>query len=226
MNNTIEACKRAKAKLIIFDNVYPYRGPCRHDRGDTLLSLRQKRRNSRADSHYLVKASKDGRSRCFDTRSADFYGPRAIKSVLNILVFDKLSNGASPSRLIDDSLPHSFTFTPDAAQSLVIPAGTEAVWNQTWHVPTAPNPPPGKEIIQMVATEFGIEPKYRILSRPLLKIAGLFASDIRESYEMLYQNDSAYLFDSTKFSNTFKFAPTSYVAGVKCTAGVYKSPIA
>ena len=76
----------------------------------------------------------------------------------------------------------------------------------------------------MVAKEFGVEPKYRVLSRPLIKVAGLFDSDIRESYEMLYQSDSEYLFDSTKFSKAFSFEPTSYAEGVRRTASAYKSP--
>jgi hypothetical protein len=58
----------------------------------------------------------------------------------------------------------------------------------------------------------------------MIRIAGLFNSDIRESYEMLYQNDSEYLFDSTKFSKAFNFAPTSYSEGIKHTAAAYKFP--
>jgi len=47
----------------------------------------------------------------------------------------------------------------------------------------------------MAAEEFGVAPKYRVLSRPLIRVAGLFNRDIRESWEMLYQSDSEYLFD-------------------------------
>ena len=75
----------------------------------------------------------------------------------------------------------------------------------------------------MAAREFGVEPKYRVLSRPLIKIAGLFDSDIRESYEMLYQSDSEYLFDSTKFSKAFRFEPVSYAEGIRRTAASYTS---
>jgi nucleoside-diphosphate-sugar epimerase len=127
---------------------------------------------------------------------------------------------------VNDPVAHSFTFTPDAARSLVLLANNESAWNQNWHVPTASNPPSGKEFIHMVANEFGVEPKYRVLNRPLIKVAGLFNSDIRESYEMLYQSDSEYLFDSTKFSKAYNFEPTCYFEGVRRTALAYKSPIA
>ena len=49
----------------------------------------------------------------------------------------------------------------------------------------------------------------------MIKIAGFFNSDIRESYEMLYQYESEYLFDSTKFSTAFNFAPTAYEEGIR-----------
>ncbi len=73
-------------------------------------------------------------------------------------------------------------------------------WNQTWHVPTAPDPPTGREFIALAAQAFGVPPRHRVLNRPMLKVAGWFDKTIAESYEMLYQSDSEYLFDSTKFA--------------------------
>ena len=79
----------------------------------------------------------------------------------------------------------------------------------------APNPPTGKEFIEIAANVFKVDSKYRVLGRPLIKLAGFFNADIRESYEMLYQYDSEYLFDSTKFSTAFHFIPTSYEDGIR-----------
>ena len=59
---------------------------------------------------------------------------------------------------MNDSVPHSFTYTPDAAQSLVQLAERATAWNQTWHVPTAPNPLTGKEFVTLAAKEFGVAP--------------------------------------------------------------------
>src|ERR1039457_5231476 len=127
----------------------------------------------------LLKAVKAGTINALIARSADFYGPDARTSVANILVFDKFAKAATASWLVNDSVPHSYTFTPDAAKSLTRLADTESAWNQTWHVPTASNPPAGKEFIQIVAKEFGVVPKYRVLSRPLIKVAGWFDPDIQ-----------------------------------------------
>ena len=41
-----------------------------------------------------------------------------------------------------------------------------------------------------------------------------FNSIVKESVEMLYQNEFDYLFDSTKFEREFSFNPTSYEDGI------------
>jgi nucleoside-diphosphate-sugar epimerase len=226
MANAIEACKRTDAKLIFFDNVYMYgkvSGPMTEDTPFKPCSKKGEIRARIATT--LLNEVKSGNLTAMIARSADFYGPHAKTSVANVLVFDKCAKRAKASWLVNDSVPHSYTYTPDAAKSLALLADSQSAWNQTWHVPTVSNPPTGKEFIKMVAKEFGVEPRYRVLSRPLIKVAGLFDSDIRESYEMLYQSESEYLFDSTKFAKAFSFEPTSYTEGVVRTASSYKSSI-
>ena len=218
MNNVIEACKRANSKLVFFDNVYAYGrvvGPMIELTPFNPCSRKGEIRAQIAST--LLNEITRGNLIALIARSADFYGPRVRTSVANRLVLDKFAEAAKASWLVNDAVRHSWTFTPDAGKSLALLAESGSAWNQTWHVPTAPNPPTGSEFIQIAAKAFGVEPKYRVLSRPLIKVAGFFNSNIRESYEMLYQYDSEYLFDSTKFSTTFRIGPTSYGDGVaKC----------
>ena len=126
------------------------------------------------------------------------------------------------SWLVNDAVPHSLTYTPDAAQGLVQLAERDTAWNQTWHVPTTPNPLTGKEFVALAAKEFGVAPKYRVLSRPMLRLAGWFDPLVAESYEMLYQSDAPYLFDSGKFGREFGFAGTPYADGIRTTAASVK----
>jgi nucleoside-diphosphate-sugar epimerase len=224
MSNTIEACKRANARLIFFDNVYVYGkvvGPMTEDTPFNPCSRKGEIRAQVATT--LLNEVKAGKLTAMIARSADFYGPNASTSVANLLVFERLAKGAKPSCLVSDSVAHSYTYTPDAGKSLAVLADTDTAWNQTWHVPTAPRPLNGREFIELVAKEFAIEPKYRILGRPVIKLGGWFDSDIRESYEMLYQSDSEYVFDSSKYTKAFGYEPTSYAEGIRCTALTYKS---
>jgi nucleoside-diphosphate-sugar epimerase len=113
---------------------------------------------------------------------------------------------------------HSFTYTPDAGRSLALLADTKDAWNQTWHVPTAPDPPTGKAFIGLAANEFRTQPKYRVINWPMLKLAGWFDTAKRELSEMLYQYEFDYVFDSTKFTSRFQFRPASYDGGTQKVA--------
>jgi nucleoside-diphosphate-sugar epimerase len=223
MANTIEACKRADAKLIFFDNVYMYgkaAGPMTENTPYAPCSKKGEIRAKIATA--LMDEVQAGRLSAMIARAADFYGPETQNGVPNVLVFEPLSKGSKASWLVNAAVPHALTFTPDAARGVAMLADRESAWNQVWHLPTAPNPPTGKEFIAMAASEFGVAPKYRVLSRPMLRLAGWFNPQVRESYEMLYQSESPYLFDSTKFANEFGFAGTPYPDGVRIAADSYK----
>ena len=219
MRNAIEAAKRANARLVFFDNVYMYGKVDEAMTEESPFRPCSRKGEIRAEiATTLLNEIKAGNLTALIARSADFYGPGARTAVPNILVFDKLARGQKPAWLANDSVKHSFTFTPDAGRSLVQLIDSEGSWNQTWHVPTAPDPPTGKEFIGLAAKEFGTTPKHRVLTRPMLKLAGWFDRTVRESYEMLYQSEFDYVFDSSKFAKAFHDQPTSYAAGIRKTA--------
>jgi nucleoside-diphosphate-sugar epimerase len=223
MSNTIEACKRAGARLIFFDNVYMYgkvSGPMTEETPFNPCSTKGEIRAKIATM--LIDEWKSGALTAMIARSADFYGPDTQNAVPNLLVFQPFARTRKASWLVNDAVPHSFTYTPDAAQSLVQLAERQDAWNQTWHVPTTPNPLTGKEFIALAAKEFGIVPRHRVLSRPMLRIAGWFDPVVAESYEMLYQSDRPYVFDSSKFAREFGFAGTPYADGIRATAASFR----
>jgi nucleoside-diphosphate-sugar epimerase len=219
MRNAIEACKRSNTKLVFFDNVYMYGKVDGVMTEETPFRPCSKKGEIRAQiATMLLDGVKAGDLTALIARSPDFYGPRVRTGIPNVLVFDKFATGAKPSWLVNDSVKHSFAFTPDAARSLMLLADNESAWNQTWHVPTALDPPTGKEFIEVVAREFGTQPKHRVLSRPMVWVAGWFDGTVGELHEMLYQYEADYLFDSTKFNSAFRFQPASYAEGIHRTA--------
>jgi nucleoside-diphosphate-sugar epimerase len=221
--NTIEACKRAGARLIFFDNVYMYgkvNGPMTEDSPYAPCSKKGEVRAKIATR--LMEEVKAGGLAAMIARSADFYGPDTENGVPNVLVAKAFAQRSRASWLVNATVPHSLTFTPDAARGIAMLAERTSAWNQIWHLPTAPNPLTGREFIEMAAREFGAAPKYRVLSRPMLRIAGWFNPLVRESYEMLYQSDSPYLFDSTRFAREFGFAGTPYDEGIQIAAKSYQ----
>ena len=224
MTNVIEACKQAGAKLIFFDNVYAYGlvdGPMTEA---TLVNPRSRKGEIRASlAAQLLDETKSGALTAIIARAADFYGPGAgASSVPGRLVFAPLASGKKAGWLVNDRVPHSYTYTPDIAPALAALAGASDAWNQVWHLPTAPQPPTGREFIEMAARSFGVEPRYRVLSKGLLRLIGLFVRDIAESRELLYQSEFPYVFDSTKFDKRFGSGATPYAEAIRQTAEYYK----
>lgn len=222
MTSTIEACKWSGTKLVFFDNVYMYG----HVKGVmtevTPFEPCSRKGEIRAGiAEQLTKEWKSGSVTAMIARSADFYGPYAKNGIPNALVFDPLCSRKAASCLVDDSLPHSYTYTPDAARAMLALAESEAAWNQTWHLPTTANPPTGRQFIEQAAEALKVKPRYRILSRPVMKVVGWFNPMVSEVYEMLYQNDSPYLFDSSKYAGVFGESGTPYTEGIRATAMSY-----
>jgi nucleoside-diphosphate-sugar epimerase len=223
MNNTINACKAAGAKLIFFDNVYMYGKVNGIMTEETAFNPCSKKGKLRAAiAQQLLNEIQSGSITALIARSADFYGTSATKtSVPNMLVFDNFSKGKRAQWLANATLKHSYTYIPDAGKALYLLAKDESAFNQTWHLPTKSNPLTGAEFIALAAEVMHQPNKYSVLSKFMIRLAGLFIKPIKESYEMLYQSDSAYLFDSSKFEKHFSFTPTSYEEGIKETAKYY-----
>lgn len=43
----------------------------------------------------------------------------------------------------------------------------------------------------------------------------MFDNLVKETYEMIYQSEDDYIFDSSKFEEFFKVTPTPYVKGIE-----------
>jgi nucleoside-diphosphate-sugar epimerase len=224
MSNTIEACKQASSRLIFFDNVYMYGRVAGAMTEGTPFNPCSKKGEIRAKiAATLMDEWKSGSLTAMIARAADFYGPNAKTGVANALVFEPMSKKQKSMCMVSDSLPHSYTYTPDAAGALIRLGETESAWNQTWHMPTAPDPPTASEFIRQAAAAMGVAANYRVLSRLMIRAYGWFNPVVGELHEMLYQNDAPYLFDSSKYERAFGFAGTPYAQGIRATAASYRA---
>jgi nucleoside-diphosphate-sugar epimerase len=225
MRNTIDACKEAGAKLIFFDNVYMYGHVVGKMTEETPYNPCSKKGEVRAKIARMLQDEISAKNiTAIIARSADFYGPYSDKSsVPFILVIDKLLQGKRANWMVNVNQPHSFTYTLDCANALYMLANDVKNFNQTWHLPTFNPAPDGKTFISLVAKELGVPTKYFVLSKPILKITGLFNKTVSELYELLYQSEFDYYFDSTKFNSYFNYQPVSYEQGIRETVEIVKS---
>jgi len=219
MQNTIDACKKAGVKLIFFDNVYMY-GKVNGEMTENIpYNPCSKKGEIRARvATMLEEEMKNGNIKAVIARAADLYGPFGTKTSLPfIFVIDKLMKGKKAQWLVSDNKKHSFTYTIDAAKGMVLLANNEESNNQIWHLPTYNPAITGKEFIELAAKELNVEPNYSILKKWMIKMAGFFDRTISEVYEMLYQNEDNYIFNSTKFNDFFNYKPETYSEGIKET---------
>jgi nucleoside-diphosphate-sugar epimerase len=220
MRNVIDACKAAGAGLIFFDNVYMYgRVEGEMTESTPFRPCSEKGKIRATLDEMLLADMKSGSLRAIIAKSADFYGPRSLAtSVAGIMVFDKMKKGKTAQWFVNAKHPHSFTYTPDAAQALYLLATTPSAYGQTWHLPTASPPITGTEFVALAAKYMNAANKVQTLPKWLIKTTGIFIPIMKELGEMLYQHEFDYRFNSSKFEKAFQFIPTSYEQGIKETA--------
>jgi len=216
IKSTIDACEKYGAKLVFFDNVYMYDvSAIPHMTEESPMNPISKKGAVRKQLvDMILEAVKAGRIQAVIARAADFYGPKNETSVLIETVYKPLKQGKRSNLLASGDKKHSYTYTPDAAKATALLGNTPDVYNQVWHLPTAP-PITQKEFVILFAKEMGKVAKYTVTYKWFVKILGLFIPIMKELYEMLYQYDRDYNFDSSKFEKRFNVKPTSYQDGVR-----------
>ena len=219
IQNVIDACKKVNAKLIFFDNVYMY-GKVDGKMVETLsYNPCSKKGEIRAKvAGILENEIKQKNINAIIARAADFYGPYATKTSLPyILVFDKLLNGKNAQWMVNPQKLHSYSYTIDCAKGLCLLSQHDECFNQVWHLPTYNPPINGEKFIEIAANELNVSKKYSVLKKWMVKTFGLFNKIVAESYEMLYQSEFDYYFDSTKFNDYFNYHPMTYEEGIRET---------
>jgi nucleoside-diphosphate-sugar epimerase len=217
MSNVINACLKAKARLVFLDNVYMYAAneiPFMTERSK-VDSPSEKGKVRAAVQNMLLLAVKEQGLQALIARSADFYGPDVKNSPLNISVVDEFRKGKRAFWQVNTSKVHSFTYVPDIGKSLALLGNTPNVYGEVWHLPTSSEKLNGKDFIDMIAAEMNLEPRYYIFSRLMMQLLGLVVPILKELKEMAYQYDRDYFFDSSKFEKRFSYKPIRYAEGIK-----------
>ena len=187
MDNVIKACIENNCKLVFFDNIYMYDQDHLNpmDEQTPINSPSEKGKIRTQIYKMLMSNINEGKIKALIARSADFYGPSiGQNSVLRETVFNNFAKGKTANWLGNLNCKHSFTYTPDAGKSTALLGNTDDAYGEVWHLPTASNPPTGKEWIDMIAAEFGVKPKVQVAGKFIVKIMGWFNPLMKELYEI------------------------------------------
>ncbi len=219
MENLINACEAAGARMVFVDNLYMY-GPQRDPlREEMALTDHGVKPVVRAEiTRMWMSASAAGRVRIAALRAPDFYGPGVTQSHLGEIAFGALANGKRATLIAPPDTPHDFAYVPDIARAAVtLLDAPDDAFGQAWHMPCAPTKTP-REILQLGADALGV--KLRITALPLwsLPIMGIGSPMMREIAEMRFQWDRPYRVDARKFADRFWSDVTPFDIGARVTA--------
>lgn len=223
MQNVIDGCKQANAKLIFFDDVYMY-GKVEGEMTETTPYRPSSNKGKvRADlARMLEKEMEAGTIKAIIARAVDFYGPGVTdKSAPGVYVFSNLVNGKKAQWPINANVSRSFTYVPDAVQALYLLSTQEQSFGQVWHLPSAQPGLTGKEFVSLAAWYMESSDKVFVLPKWVLKMIGWFSPFMKEAYEMNYQDEFPFRFNSSKFQKAFNFTPTPHQEAIKTTAKWY-----
>jgi nucleoside-diphosphate-sugar epimerase len=219
MRNVIDACVKHDCKLVFFDNVYAIGGDSvKHITEETPICPTSKKGEVRAEVDRLLLEAVDKRNlKAIIARAPDFFSDIKDKSLLMNLVYDNLSEGKKAQWFCNAKVVHTTGYTPDLAKGTALLGNTNDAYNQIWNLPVDSERITGEQWINLFAREMNTSNRYQVLPAWGMRALGLFVPILREMYEMRYQYDMDYYFDSSKFNTAFGYTPTTNAQAVKQT---------
>lgn len=219
IRNVIDDCLEYGAKLVFFDNVYAIGGDnVKHITEESPFSPVSKKGEVRMQVDQTILDSIGNRNlEAIIARAPDFFSDIKGKSLTMNLIYDNLLNDKAAAWLCNAEVIHSVGYTPELAKGTAILGNTNDAYGQIWNLPADPQPVTGAEWIRLFAAEMGKSDKFQLLSADTIKELGAADQILKEIYEMLYQYDRNYYFDSSKFNKRFNYTPLTNALAVKQT---------
>ena len=228
--SVLGAAERGGAVLVTLSNLYAY-GPASRSPGAagydeahpmteaTPLAATGRKGRVRAQVWQdALAAHQAGRVRAAEVRGSDFVGPGAM-SALGERVVGRVRRGRSVSVLGSAERPHTWSYTEDVAEMMVIAGHDPRAWGRAWHVPSN-EPRSQRQVIEDFAAAAGSGP-VRVSAMPAAVVygLGLVWPLMRELRETQYQFRDHFIMDSTAAQETFRLAPTPWDEVVAATLG-------
>ncbi|MBU3062950.1 NAD-dependent epimerase/dehydratase family protein [Nocardia sp. NEAU-G5] len=204
----LAAAERSGADYVMLGNTYgygPVDGPVTEDLPMAPTSVKGRVRAQMW--HDALAAYEAGRVRVTEVRASDYLGVGAY-SPFTIMVGTPVLVGSPVSYPGDLDAPHSWTYTGDAARTLIAAARNEKSWGRAWHVPST-----SRASVRALAAHLALVaavpgPELTHMTRAELKEIGRTDSIMAEFPEMLYLYDRPNILDTSLTASLLNIAPT------------------
>ncbi len=221
--NLVAGAGAANAKLVVTDTLYMYgetHGKVMNEATPYAATTRKGQLRAKLARAYL-QAHKDGKVRVAIGRAADFFGPRVLNSVLGERVFPAALAHKPVQLLGNVNLPHSYSYMKDVARGLIILGERDESLGRDWLLPVAPAVTQ-REMSNMIGKHLGYPLRIQAIPAFLVRLLGIFDTQMREYVEMLYQYAEPQIVDSSAFEHTFGMDATPLDEALRATISWYR----
>ncbi len=210
-NGVLRGLAGTGTRLAVVDNLYMYGptdGRALTEDLPSVATTRKGRARARLAQQFLA-AHQAGDVPVTIARGSDYFGPRAASSsVGGDRLFPPLLAGKAVQVFGDPDAPHTYTYVADFARTLIELGRRDEALGQAWHVPNAPALSQRQFATRAAAAAGLPAPRLSRVSRPMLRLAGLFIPPAREVIEMLYEFEEPFVVDSSKAEQAFGLRAT------------------
>jgi len=217
----IQGCEVSKSKLVFFDNVYGYGLKEGKMVENSPLNPETRKGKVRKEmQEILQEAHSNKQIELVIAKCADFYGPGITTSVLGERFLGFITNKDTIEIFGNPDKKHNYTYIQDIPPALELLGISD--FQGVIHLPTG-QVHTGQEFKNILEKVTGKTLKLTGLRQSTVFWLGIFIPVLGELYEMMYQSENDYEFDSSKIIKLFpELKITSYEDGFKETLDWYQ----
>jgi nucleoside-diphosphate-sugar epimerase len=218
----VAAARTAGARLVSIENLYGY-GLVQGEMTESSPMNPNSRKGelrARMSDELVVLAAK-GDLDLVMLRSADYYGPGVLGSALGERTFPPLLAGKTVQATGSADALHSFAYIHDVTRSAVTLGLAPDVAMQVVFTPHAPAITQ-REMLTRAASIAGVPSKIGTLTPFMMRAAGLFIPEAKESSEMMYEFVEPFVVDASASEALLGFSATPVDEGLAATIDWYR----
>ncbi len=201
----MDAAAAAGAVVVFPESLYSYSEP---DKVMTEAGPRTAAGGKRGIRTALLTARQAHAANTVSVVAGDFFGPRVKMAHAGERMVTPLLAGKAVQFIGSSNQPHSFTYVPDLAAAMIAAAQRPELWNTVLHAPTG-LAVTQRDMAAAHAEAAGVTaPKVSAVPGWVLRVAGIFSTDMRELAELLYQFERPFVMDSSASQKLLGLEPT------------------
>lgn len=234
-DSVLRLAEARSATLVVATNLYSLGSPASGTQGSGELTedspmnpCSRKGEIRRRVEESVLESIASGRIRGAIVRASDFYGPGVVDSALGSRFFPPLLEGKPAQFLGSLDAPHSYTYVPDFARTLVAAADAAAggaagkASRRQWIVPNAP-PVSLRQVLEILSDLTGRPVRPSLVSKGMLRLVGIFSPPAREMVEMLYEFTEPFVANGRTARAELGVEPTDFRTGIAATLDWFRA---